>query len=486
MDKNLVRLGAFTAMGLIIIVGFSFFVNDQPFWYRTCNLVDITVDDATGLRRKSPVKTLGLDIGYIQSVNLDGENVVISVCVTAPVKLRPDTKAYVRSIGFLGDRFLELKPVDVVDEDAEKESRLGGEAPKTRLPAQVVDEESALLRLFWNVASAFSNAIIPSAEATSLISEAKASTAYAQKTKTLTARREAELSDTMKKVGKLVDQLTLLTGDLRKATKRREFRDLVINLNKAAKHMADLMAPEGELSEDLKAAMKSFRGTLKNAEEIMARVNRGEGSMGKLLVEEDLYNEAKAALKSLNLLLGKAGNLAIWVDLSAHNIEAYDGSKARLFIKIEPNPGRYYLLGVSTDPRGAETRTTTETITDGVLSIEEKTVTEERGIKFTIAFGKYFGPLDLKVGLIESAGTIGAGYWFDKDHKKYAVMAEVYKESKRDPIRYRVFGRAKLYSGLYVKAGVEDFRQFNGTVPYFFGIGLFFNDEDIKYLLAFK
>ena len=114
MNRNL-RIGIFTCIGVILIVGFSVYVNDHPYWYRPCNEVNIHVDDATGLRRKSPVKTLGLDIGYINQVTLDGERVLVKVCVTGPVKLNAETRAFIRSSGFLGDKFLELKPVDRVD-----------------------------------------------------------------------------------------------------------------------------------------------------------------------------------------------------------------------------------------------------------------------------------------------------------------------------------------------------------------------------------
>lgn len=494
MNKQLLRLGVFATLGIIILVGFSFYVNDQPFWYRACNAIDITVDDATGLRRKSPVKTLGLDIGYIKSVDLDGENVVISVCITAQVRLRSDTRAYVRSIGVLGDRFLELKPVDVgpvrpnsrvdslkvpLQKGAEDQSLLLEEErsskPAAKIREKVLDQAASLFDL-----------LIPSAQA----SEAFAADAYAQQGKqTLQASRETEISDMLKRATKLIDQLTLLTRDLRDATSQASFKELVVNLNEAAKNLAQLLEPKGELTKNLRKSMESFRKSLESAEEALNKINTGKGSIGKLLNDEKLYDEAVAAIKGLNLLLGKAGALRVFVDLSADQVPAFDGGKGRFYLKIEPNPTRYYLLGISTDPRGAEERTTTTTITSAGTSTEQKIVNKENGIKFTFALGKYFGPLDLKVGLIENAGTVGVGYWLDEDHN-WGVMAELYKEKKVDPVRLRVYARAQVFMGLYLRAGVEDIKRYQGpkmnSIPYFFGAGLYFNDEDIKYLLAFK
>lgn len=501
MNQQLVRLGVFATLGILIIVGFSFYVNDQPFWYRSCSAVDITVDDATGLRRKSPVKTLGLDIGYIKSVDLDGDSVVISVCITATVRLRSDTKAYVRSVGVLGDRFLELKPVDVGlpgaaspradtikvpiqhEPAADEQSLLGTEKnhkPAARLQSKILQRAASLL-----------DALIPSAQA----EEAFAADAFAanggapQSRQTLQASRETEISDMLKKATKLVDQLTLLTKDLRDATSQASFKELVVNLNEAAKNMAQLLEPKGELTKNLRKAMESFRKSLESAEESLNKVNSGKGTIGKLLNDEKLYDEAVAAIKGLNLLLGKAGALRVFVDLSAYQVPVYDGAKARFFLKIEPNPTRYYLLGISTDPRGSEERTITTTITSAGSSREEKIVNKERGLKITFALGKYFGPLDLKAGLIENAGAVGIGYWFDEE-RNYGVMSEIYKETKADPIRYRIYARAQVFMGAYIKAGVDDIKGYKGPkqngIPYFVGAGLFFNDEDIKYLLAFK
>ena len=69
--NRILRIGIFTAVGVFAIVAFSIYVNDHPYWYRSCNEVKIHVDDATGLRRKSPVKTLGLDIGNAETPMTD-------------------------------------------------------------------------------------------------------------------------------------------------------------------------------------------------------------------------------------------------------------------------------------------------------------------------------------------------------------------------------------------------------------------------------
>src|ERR1041385_3309861 len=106
-----IRVGIFTLATLGLIGAITVFVNDKPFWWRPCQLVHINVEDATGLKTKSPVRSLGLQIGYLQSVELSETHVRLGICITAPVAVLDTTRGYIRGEGFLGDNFVELKPV---------------------------------------------------------------------------------------------------------------------------------------------------------------------------------------------------------------------------------------------------------------------------------------------------------------------------------------------------------------------------------------
>src|ERR1700761_4653401 len=105
------KVGLFTFLGLLLIAVITTLVNDRPFWWRPCQLVKINIEDATGLKTKSPIRSLGIEIGYLKSVMLSESHVTLGICITAPVEVLPSTRAYIRGEGFLGDKFVELKPV---------------------------------------------------------------------------------------------------------------------------------------------------------------------------------------------------------------------------------------------------------------------------------------------------------------------------------------------------------------------------------------
>ena len=530
MNRNL-RIGIFSAIGVALIIGFSIYVNDTPYWYRPCNKVKIHVDDATGLRRKSPVRTLGLEIGFINNVTLDGEKVLITVCVTGPVKLNPDTKAYIRSQGFLGDKFLELRPVDLNGAvTPEKTSRVESPAPVAaetkEIPAEPTKDEvksvsgapveetkntkpgtvildkvdpntkkkskqensSAPLKSHGRIFSLLFPNIALADEA--FAGEALAAAPPVKEGPTLSASRETEIQDMVKKVGKLVDQLTLMVGDLREVTQQKDFKEMVVNLNSAMKHLEFLLRPNGKLIKNLDATMESLKNTMANAEVVMAKVKNGEGTVGKFINDPSIFDDIKTAIKNVNMLLGKASNLKTYVELEADSMPTYDGTKGKFSLLIAPNPTKYYLVGIALDTRGKDRKTTTFTTVNGSpVTTEVKTVNEESGIKLTAVFGKYFGGLDLRAGFIESNGAVGAGYWFDED-RKYGIHADIYSPGKGQGLTARIYGKARVYSALYLTGGIDSLTKYNYNnakkSTYYFGAGLFFDDEDIKYLLAFK
>jgi phospholipid/cholesterol/gamma-HCH transport system substrate-binding protein len=565
--SRLLRIGIFTTVGLFAIVAFSIYVNDTPYWYRSCNEVKIHVDDASGLRRKSPVKTLGIDIGWIRSVDLVGDQVEIKVCVTGPVELiKDETRAYVRASGFLGDRYLELRPVKRVSHveglvdgflepktsHCENEIKirvddangLRRKSPIHSIGLEIgyinsieLEPDDVLVRACLNKnirANAetkaqvrttgllgdrfldlrpvdmqgrshgnIPDAPIPATPAapekdTSAVSRFLhlasnwiESSALADEP-TLNASRETELQDTMKKVGKLVDQLTLMVGDLREVTSQKDFKETVQNLNGAMKHLEILLRPDGKVMKNVNASMESLKNTMADAEIVMSKIKDGEGSIGKFINDPSLYDDIRAAIQSVNLLLGKAGLLRTYVDIGAWKVPIYEGSKGYLKVTIAPNPSRYYLLGVTSDPRGRNSRTTTTTTIPGQQPI---TVTEDKqdykALEVTAMFGKYFGPLDLSVGVLEDSGAIGIGYWFDAAHR-YGIHADVYTlQTFKGNITERFYARAALYSSLYVTGGIDQLQIYTnadgGTGrAWYFGAGFFFDDDDLKYLLAFK
>src|SRR5262249_6208201 len=114
------------------------------YWWRPCQLVHIAVEDATGLKTKSPIRSLGLEIGYLNSYELSDSHVDLAICITAPVEVLPATRAYIRGEGFLGDKFVELKPVRYLGGE-KSTSPSGAPGGRASLPKQILLESMRAL-----------------------------------------------------------------------------------------------------------------------------------------------------------------------------------------------------------------------------------------------------------------------------------------------------------------------------------------------------
>jgi phospholipid/cholesterol/gamma-HCH transport system substrate-binding protein len=75
-------------------------------------------------------------------------------------------------------------------------------------------------------------------------------------------------------------------------------------LANADKSLGNFSEITNSLSEaDLGKTVKELEATLKNFNSILASLEKGEGSMGKLLKDEELYNNLEGATEELEELL---------------------------------------------------------------------------------------------------------------------------------------------------------------------------------------
>ena len=110
---------------------------------------------------------------------------------------------------------------------------------------------------------------------------------------------------------------------------------------------------------------------------------------------------------------------------------------------------------------------------------------EEKGLRITALFGKYFGRLELKAGIINDDGAAGAAIWADPA-RRFGIITEIYSPGKGQSVTARIYGRAQVWSAVYFTGGVDSIHKYNGRGTGFFGAGIFFDDDDLKYLLVFK
>src|SRR5690606_130740 len=106
--------------------------------------------------------------------------------------------------------------------------------------------------------------------------------------------------------------------------------------------------------------------------DVVADVKGGRGTLGKILVEEDIADEVKETLAGVKKMVGRVDAIRTEVSIfTGANTDS--GADSFAHLKIFPSPERFYLLGVATSEYGPEKETDTTRIVNGVsTSIIEK------------------------------------------------------------------------------------------------------------------
>ncbi|NDD92279.1 MCE family protein, partial [bacterium] len=476
------KVGIFTVLALLLVGAATVFVNDRPFWWRPCQLVFISVDDATGLKTKSPVRSLGLQIGYLSSVQLMDSKVRLGICVTAQVEVTPNTRAYIRGEGFLGDKFVELKPVKYVGPVPAAEPEEAEEGKSSRYIPEESDKKVSFGNtvLNWLVPSAHAEEVSPAAQAAE-------KPAGGKKNRDIPVGSSGQdVQEVVNQVNNLVSEVTSLTHSLKQAIKPEELRSTMQQLNRTLENASRTLSPEGNLTTTAQRTLAKLEDAIEQLRDIAIRINKGEGSVGMILNDPYFAEAVKELLKNANRLLTKVGGIRFVVDVGGVALPAGDGSRGALQLTIWPREGRYYRLGVAVDSaRGRKSVITTTTVSGGASTEVKTTTVDESGLLFTAMFGKVFlKRLDLSLGILHSDGTVSAGILLGPsgDEERIRFAADIYSLGKTDGMTSRISGWARVYQGLYVTSGMESLKEFNGKANYFYGAGVSFDDEDIKIL----
>ena len=249
-------------------------------------------------------------------------------------------------------------------------------------------------------------------------------------------------------------------------------------------------SPEGNLTTTAQRTLAKLEDAIEQLRDTAIRINRGEGSVGMILNDPYYAESVKELLKNANRLLNKASGMRFVVDLSGISLPKAGGSRGAFMASIWPREDRYYKLGVSVDSaRGRQTVMTTTTESGGVSSTVRTTSREETALMITTMLGKvYFHRIDLSVGVLHNDGAVSmsANLGPSGSEDRLKLTADFYSRSLGQGVDARFSGTARIFDALYVTGGIESVNRINGSLNYFAGAGVSFDDEDIKILFALR
>lgn len=454
------KIGLFVVMALGALLFLSTQVTSFGKWGVNAYKVQAYVDDASGIEKHTHVLMNGVTIGEVEEIMIEGKRVKLGLSIDEGVKIPDDSAVIVAQESLLGS-----KVINIVVGDSQR-MLTAGEA----------------------------------------LSEAK---------------RYASFDQTSDSINAAAKELELLMRDFRTTLDdehRRAIQEAIIAFRNVGVNLDGVIV---ENREDLHAAISNFRemsaGFAQSADTvnkdlpaIMARINslttrmdNISGSLEHKLPEavdkfvsiEDnvttILAENRSSLKTALESAGeffKSGEEAFGkVDSMLSNFTTSelqvamhtdymmrDGyGKVYLGVNYLPNPETYYMFDlISTDdysqsPTGPEKHA-------------------ESDLLYSLQYGKRFDNLLLRFGAIESTGGVGFDYFMNHDRLKFSGEAfdfNAVNDIRSERVHLKAQVRYQMLKHLELYGGWDNFLN-PRSQNLFFGLGLRFIDNDIKYTLG--
>jgi phospholipid/cholesterol/gamma-HCH transport system substrate-binding protein len=461
------KLSAEAKVGLLVIVGsvlllyMTFAVGKYQFGEKEGYTLQAAFDSVAGLDTKSAVRMAGVKIGLVEKVELEDSRAKVTVRIYPEVKIARGTEAMIKTMGLLGEKYVEFVPV--TKGKPQQPSTAGESTYHDGERVQVTVSPSDVDKLI-NQLSSISDDI---KQVTASLSQVFG-----------TERGERSMED--------------ILGDLRQTTANiKDFSttlqidgsEVVMRLNEL---VASLNGVVGENRDNLKVTMENVKEASKTAEMALAsienatrKIDHGEGTIGKLVNDESVYNNIDSAAKGISDYTSRIERMKTVVGFRSEYM--FPESKSYVTLELKPKMDKYYILEMTSDPFSNYNRTTTTT-TPGSTVVTE---TYEDKFKFSLEFAKRWGNLAIRLGLIESTGGVGADYFAFDDRIKFSVDSWNYnsKEPGNENAHVKATANIGLGRTLFVNAGYDNALN-TKRASAFVGLGLRFDDEDLKYLLG--
>lgn len=449
--------------------------------------------DVLGLEKKSPVQIAGIDVGQIEEIELEQGQAKITLRIKNEIALYENAKLEKISISLLGDYKLSITPggppaPQLKDGDWIRNVR--SQSDTEEIISEVRKMSQAMSKL---IAGTPENP----APLELIVRDVQQSAAAARQVIEVVSDN---IGENTQKLDQILDNIERFTSDLSNISEGKETdidaitkdaREIARSLRVTAQNLEQIIA--GQNREDLQDSVKSLKQTLdtlnrslERIASITEKIDEGEGTVGALINDPSIHDNVEEATEGVAELVGGVTRLQTWVNLRSEFQFRAGAAKNYLQIMLVPKEDKYYILEVVDDPRGVRTtviedvETTSPEPGRDFVYRERRSRTQD-GLKFSLQFAKRYYWIALRFGIIENTGGVGANIFLLDDRFELAIDANQFGEEARNP-RMKGLVSLELVPHVYLTGGVDDFLN-PGTIDFFVGGGVKFNDEDLKYLL---
>jgi phospholipid/cholesterol/gamma-HCH transport system substrate-binding protein len=243
-------------------------------------------DNVEGLAPSTPVTINGMNVGKVKAIAFKGDGsgkLLVTLLVDNDFEFSKNSKAELYDLGLIGGKAIAIIPAF-----DDSEIAVSGTYLNTTVKAGLTDLVNQRLTPLQEKIE------VVMSETDSLL--VNFNEILDADTKNNIKEGIAELNATIKSFKQTSISLNILVDN-----NQESITATLSNFEKTSESFAKLS--DSLANANLAETIKDLQSTIKSFDAVMASINNGEGSVGKLLKDESLYNNLEAASKEMEELL---------------------------------------------------------------------------------------------------------------------------------------------------------------------------------------
>jgi len=276
-------VGIFVVVGIILLILMTVKIEKFQVGKRFGYTLSIYFDSAAGLAQNSQVRVAGVRVGDVEKVGLENGKAKVTFRIPPEVILYKDAKAYLKSEGFLGEKYVEITPGTPGNPKVEPNGVIEQGAPPTDLEHFISNVD--------NIGEDIKEVVKPLGNILKSVDPKKVESVVNN-----IDHFSGQLSDLAKESKETIQKV-------KEAFARIE--DIGEKVQKGEGTLGKLISDEAiyqdakKTIETAKEAVEKVKGTADTLKNVSEKIERGEGTLGKLIQDDSLYQEAKETLQSM-------------------------------------------------------------------------------------------------------------------------------------------------------------------------------------------
>ncbi|MBU1627347.1 MCE family protein [bacterium] len=494
------KVGLFVLLAFIIIVFLTLKLGDFSFLKPSGGYTFIVrMNTAGGLEKNAKVLVSGVQKGKVLEISLSNGVVDIRVMVDIDALVREDALVQIKTRGLMGAEYLEFIPSSNIAPIAQNGHVFDGSAKS------IGDLQDSMGGLIEKLSSIGDDVKAVSSNLKGVLGTPEGGVKIqniVDNIEKITKNLDQMIRENRENLKNTIDNASSMTGKINSA-----IPDILENLKDLITELKSLVADnKGNITDsmgNIKKITEKAQKTLDSIDSIAEKIDKGEGTIGKLINRDTIHDnldstltEIKDTLASAKDYFGRIQKTKLFFGYRAEYLTDISKSKNYVSIRIQPDNKKFYYAALMNDPYGNITiQDTNEIITTNIYDENDRWVGREKIIrdtreetnkdrfKFSLQYGyNFFDLVTLRGGLFESEGGVGIDFYYKPARTTLSFEAWDFGDDEFDP-HLKLLSRFNVYKGLFFLAGYDNFLN-SEMDEFFLGGGIVFEDDDLKYLLG--